>query len=217
MPNRKAFTLIEILIVITIIGILAVAFLPSLLGAPARARDAERIQALGKINNFLTLRYAGGFALPYTDSNNWDTMCIKEGDGNGISTLLQDNIENFGGIFPADPKSDNYAIVENGVKHCQGGYIYHNPDPAINPCGLPQGIIYGLGAGVEVEENATSDTNPLMNDGGGCGDVGEGGGDVDEGGGEVDEGGGDVDEGGGEVDEGGGDDFVPFYLIFASK
>ena len=46
----KGYTLIELLIVITIIGILAVALLPSVLGAPARARDAAR---KADINNII--------------------------------------------------------------------------------------------------------------------------------------------------------------------
>ena len=39
---RKAFTLIELLIVIAIIAILTVAFLPGALKAPTKARDAGK-------------------------------------------------------------------------------------------------------------------------------------------------------------------------------
>jgi len=41
---KKAFTLIELMIVIAIIAILSVAFLPSALKAPAKARDAGRMK-----------------------------------------------------------------------------------------------------------------------------------------------------------------------------
>lgn len=41
---HKAFTLIELMIVIAIIAILSVAFLPSALKAPAKARDAGRMK-----------------------------------------------------------------------------------------------------------------------------------------------------------------------------
>ena len=40
--NKKGFTLIELLIVVAIIGILAVALVPTISDAPGRARDAAR-------------------------------------------------------------------------------------------------------------------------------------------------------------------------------
>ncbi len=46
---RKGFTMIELLIVVSIIGILAVALVPGLTSAPAKARDAARQAAVGKI------------------------------------------------------------------------------------------------------------------------------------------------------------------------
>lgn len=46
----KAFTLVEMLIVIVIIGVLAAAILPNLIGARNRANDVARVAALNKIN-----------------------------------------------------------------------------------------------------------------------------------------------------------------------
>lgn len=49
MKLHTAFTLIELLIVIAIIGILAVALLPAITTGPARARDAARIAAVNDV------------------------------------------------------------------------------------------------------------------------------------------------------------------------
>lgn len=192
---KKGFTLIEILIVIAIIGILAVAFVPSILGAPAKGRDAQRIEMLSKISDFLALKYAEGGALPVTIGDNWDTMCILESEDNDISTFIKDNIASFGGVFPSDPQPSNYAIKEGDTGQCQGGFVYHRPDPSVEPCGLQPDVVFALGAGVELDENTTSEENSLFNDEGGDG--------------------GDGCEGDGGPD----DDFdpEPFYVLFTGK
>lgn len=46
---KKGFTLLELLIVIAIIAILSVALLPTITGAPAKARDAARVSAVESI------------------------------------------------------------------------------------------------------------------------------------------------------------------------
>jgi len=51
----KAFTLIELLIVIVIIGILAVALIPRLTGLQARARDTARIADMRQMQTALEL------------------------------------------------------------------------------------------------------------------------------------------------------------------
>lgn len=56
--SRRAFTLIELLIVITIIGILAVALIPKIAGAPGRARDAQRKADLNTIAVALEAYYS---------------------------------------------------------------------------------------------------------------------------------------------------------------
>lgn len=112
--EKKGFTLIELLIVIAIIGILAVAFLPSLLGAPAKGRDAQRIASIQKLENFVVSEMLTGTALPATS-------CINNpGAANSIGALITTNVAGFGGVFPADPQSDQ-AIDTGLAADCANG------------------------------------------------------------------------------------------------
>ena len=85
----------------TIIGILAVAFLPSILAAPAKARDAQRIETMKKINDFILYHYSvgtSGFSLP----GGW--YCIQPKTPlSGLNLFINNNVADFGGSFPKDP------------------------------------------------------------------------------------------------------------------
>lgn len=96
---RKGFTLIELLIVIGIIAVLAVAFLPSVLNAPAKARDAQRIEEVNKIAKFFTLQYAVKGSVPATAY--LDPVGDKDEDA---VKLINASLNDFGGVFPQDPK-----------------------------------------------------------------------------------------------------------------
>lgn len=105
--RNRAFTLIELLIVITIIGILAVALIPRLTGGPARARDAQRMSDLQQIATALEF-YAddvGGYPA--------SSACFSS-TGVNLSSYLT--------IVPSDPSGLNAgAVVSSG---CTTGYGY---------------------------------------------------------------------------------------------
>ena len=100
--NKKGFTLIELLIVIAIIGILAVAFVPSVMKAPSKARDAARIELNQKIADFFVLRYAEGDSMPNTTIQIHESVTTL----NSAPKIISDNLEFFGGTFPQDPDED---------------------------------------------------------------------------------------------------------------
>jgi len=87
MRKQKGFTLLELLVVITIIGILAgVVVLNSIKGA-ARARDARRIQEVFQISRALQMYYSEKGKYPdNTDSGDvgcqgdWDAGSILNGE-----------------------------------------------------------------------------------------------------------------------------------------
>lgn len=108
--SKRGFTLIELLIVIGIIGILAVAFLPSLLNAPSKARDTQRVAAINDVQTFL-LNYSLGSSFSVAAAE-----CLDPGSAAGVSGIINDNLSSFSGVFPVDPQATN---VNDG---CNGQY-----------------------------------------------------------------------------------------------
>lgn len=108
--RKGAFTLIELLIVITIIGILAVALIPRLTGGPARARDSQRKGDLQQVATALEF-YAQDNGGLYPDaSSGW--TCVS---GLPLSSYLT--------TIPKDPSNPTAATVTGG---CTNGYSYRS-------------------------------------------------------------------------------------------
>lgn len=115
MKNRKhGFTLIELLIVIAIIGILAVAFLPSVLKAPAKARDGQRITNLRAISQALTDAHVEKADFPAAAG------CVNATfDSGKVNLRFEDGI-------PIDPKGTATITYQGGASSitCPGNYYY---------------------------------------------------------------------------------------------
>lgn len=67
--NRKAFTLVELIVVITILAILGTIGFLSIGGYSARARDSARTSDLAQLAKSLDLFTAAGNTLPQPDAN----------------------------------------------------------------------------------------------------------------------------------------------------
>lgn len=86
---KSGFTLIEILIVIAIIGVLSVSLVPNIAGAPARARDLAKKQAITQADAAMKAYIVlNGQSVNLIDNDQTDEAetCLVEGDGDGVLT-----------------------------------------------------------------------------------------------------------------------------------
>lgn len=129
--KSRAFTLIELLIVITIIGILAVALLPRITSGPEKARDAQRkadLQQISTALEFYADDHSGSYP-SYTAGN-----CINA----TASSTLEAAIDDYLTSVPEDPQasstncykiygtSDGFLLVatlENDTATASGIYV----------------------------------------------------------------------------------------------
>ena len=90
----KGFTLVELMIVIAIIGILAVALFPSLTSYLARGRDTSRVAAVKEIVSSITVFSIEKLLLPdpITAVSSGSSMCVSSG---ALASYLPK--------FPVDP------------------------------------------------------------------------------------------------------------------
>ena len=95
--SKKAFTLVELLVVVAIIAILASALLVGLGGARQKARDARRIADLRNVQSALEVYYARHNEYP--TSTSWADL---ENDLNNAGITSQ---------LPGDPLTGTYDYV----------------------------------------------------------------------------------------------------------
>lgn len=124
MHFRKAFTLIELIIVLAIIGVLIVALLPVVTGAPGRARDAQRKVALNNIAAALESfssdygRLPGGATARYCLGNSGATPPVSNGISSADFSALASYLK--GGV-PTDPSTRGTRCGLTA-----GYYLYHH-------------------------------------------------------------------------------------------
>ena len=103
---KKAFTLVELLVVISIIGTLVAILLPNFMGARERARDSQKIQDAYAIKNALRMYYNDNQAYP-----------TPVGTGNTITLPTSYMVPSGLGYTYSQTTTDDFIIrvpLENG-------------------------------------------------------------------------------------------------------
>jgi prepilin-type N-terminal cleavage/methylation domain-containing protein len=135
MKKQKGFTLIETLVVISIIGILATIIITSLLGARDKARDTKRKAELSQIGRFLVVSCYD----PDAGDGDYDLIPIAE-------ELLIKNPQysQYLKMIPRDPKSGSdaqsgyrYIVGEGGTKCAVYANLENEKEPITLNITLP--------------------------------------------------------------------------------
>ncbi len=93
---RTGFTLVELLVVISIIGTLVAILLPNFMGARERARDAQKIQDAYAIKNALRMYYNDNQAYPTPKGVGQTVTLTNYMAPSGLGyTYSQTNTDNF--------------------------------------------------------------------------------------------------------------------------
>jgi prepilin-type N-terminal cleavage/methylation domain-containing protein len=125
--KNRGFTLIETLVVISIIGILASVIITSLLSARDKARDVKRKAEVSQIGRFLVMSCYN----PDAGDGDYDLMPIAQ-------ELLAKNPQysQFLKMIPRDPKSGSdtesgyrYIVSDNGTKCAIYANLENENDP----------------------------------------------------------------------------------------
>lgn len=103
--NNQGFSLIELLVVISIIGVLSAILIMNLVGARERSRDAQKIQNLNSIKNALRMYYNDYQAYP-SPGVSCTNGCI-----NGIGSTYLSGISNVGYTYTAAADGNGFILI----------------------------------------------------------------------------------------------------------
>lgn len=138
--KRKAFTLVELMIVVVIIGILATLVALALSSASSRAKNAKAIDSVKKVESALVIALAGGTA---TTDADWQTVTINTfKDESGVRILNS-----------APLSGDGTAVMMKLVDTTSGDYIIRAKNAKGDACWYTSG---GTNAGQAYYSNNLS-------------------------------------------------------------
>jgi prepilin-type N-terminal cleavage/methylation domain-containing protein len=150
---KKGFTLVELLVVISIVGVLMTVVLVSISGARDKARDARRKAEISQIGRFLS---GSGCFVPVSGAGDYDLLEIAS-----ELALKYPQYANQLSNVPRDPKTGSdtearYRYVVNTSGRCA---LYANLERVDEPVTLTGIVIPTAGGGTGVFESSTTGWN----------------------------------------------------------
>lgn len=130
----KGFTLIEMLIVITIIALLSSLILVGMGGARAKSRDARRIADLHNVQNALELYYAktGTYPKP-TEASEYSTLkTLLINAGIGVSKIPDDPLNDATRYYRYGGSADGTNYVLGAQLEQQDVALDNDVDGSVN-------------------------------------------------------------------------------------
>lgn len=169
-PTREAFTLIELLIVVAIIGILAAIAVPNFLNAQMRAKVARCVSDLKALSNSMEM-YRIDYNTYINESESYANPNGKPGPESGLVWLTE---LQYIAALPIDPFENKYATASGttGLDMYEVAVAPANPKPIkkldnINSRGPDQDEDMGARSAFETGAAMISytPTNGLISDG----------------------------------------------------
>jgi len=123
--SHKGFTLVEMLVVVSIIAILSSVFLVGLSGFRKSAYDARRLSDLQKVQTYLEMYFNKHQSYP-TNISDWAALenALSDSDtGVGINSLPKDPSGNMPYYYGVDSTGQSYLL---GAKVSSGASAYQS-------------------------------------------------------------------------------------------